>query len=286
MEAKMNEFEGNDDQHQEHRDIQQSPPPIEGGHQAIDGSAGGNHGDHKKRNWPQHIEAACAILLVIITGTYTYYAAGQLHKMKRAVIAAEGANDIARDALITGQRAYISFKSITNERGPFKAPQSYYWRVGASFINLGNTPAVRAVLSLNDNFLPDEPSDSMFERISRTKLSEDTIGSKSPMFSKLPKAIREEDLFESNLPRNLMQEVGRQTAHVTGKDLSIWGWVAYGDVFNKTPVHLTEFCHRITGISLSDDRIPGLGFQSCKEHNCTDERCGNYKSIIEALEGP
>jgi hypothetical protein len=113
----MNELKSNDQQGDSERNIQQPPPPVEGGHQAINDPTGGNHGDHKKTNWPQRIEAVCAVLLVIITGTYTYYAAGQLHKMKRSTEATERAAEAAKNAVELArrtahidQRAYLSIK--------------------------------------------------------------------------------------------------------------------------------------------------------------------------------
>ena len=58
-------------------------------------------------HWITYVEGACAVLLVFITGFYTYYAAGQLHKMKRATEAAEGANKIAYSALVESNRSWI-----------------------------------------------------------------------------------------------------------------------------------------------------------------------------------
>lgn len=52
----------------------------------------------EKPHFTSYIEAGCAILLVLITGTYTYYAAGQLHKMKRSTDATEKAANAAAKA--------------------------------------------------------------------------------------------------------------------------------------------------------------------------------------------
>jgi hypothetical protein len=61
-------------------------------------------------HWVAFVEAGCAIMLVIITGAYTYYGAGQLHKLKRAVEAAESANKIAATALTETNRSWIEMK--------------------------------------------------------------------------------------------------------------------------------------------------------------------------------
>ena len=106
----MNELEGNNHQDDPGRDIQQPPTTIERTHPAINDADSGNRSDEKKTNWPQRIEAVCAVLLVIITGFYTYFAAGQLHKMNRAVKAAEGANTIAAKNLAETNRSWIEIR--------------------------------------------------------------------------------------------------------------------------------------------------------------------------------
>jgi hypothetical protein len=65
-------------------------------------------------HWIAYLEGFCAVMLVLITGTYTYYAAGQLHKMKRstdaaerAALAAKAAADIAHDTLVLSNRPWI-----------------------------------------------------------------------------------------------------------------------------------------------------------------------------------
>lgn len=106
----MDEPKSDPEQEQSHGNVQQLPPTIEGAHAAVNHSASCHRCDKKQANWPQRIEALCAVMLVIITGFYTYFAAGQLHKMRRATQAAEGANKIAHDALVLSQRPWIKIK--------------------------------------------------------------------------------------------------------------------------------------------------------------------------------
>ena|SRR5882724_4365242 len=56
----------------------QIPPPVKGLKKTED-SGGAHYECHHKQGipWPQRIEAACAVLLVFITGTYTYFACKQ-----------------------------------------------------------------------------------------------------------------------------------------------------------------------------------------------------------------
>jgi hypothetical protein len=95
-------------------------------------------------HWIAYVEGCCDVLLVLITGTYTYYAAGQLHKMKRATEAATSAAQTAsdtlkftRDSFKDDQRAWLGvaeFHTID-----FSAARGLI--VDISFFNSGKTPA-------------------------------------------------------------------------------------------------------------------------------------------------
>jgi hypothetical protein len=95
----MNELEGGDHQDNPEGDKEQSPAPIERTNPTVNNAASSNQGGNEEANWPQRTEAVCAVLLVVITGFYTYYAAGQLHKMKRSTDAAEKAANVADQTL-------------------------------------------------------------------------------------------------------------------------------------------------------------------------------------------
>jgi len=56
---------------------------------------------------PKWIETCCAIMLVFITGFYTYFAAGQLHKMKRSTEATEKAANSAQSAADTAHSELV-----------------------------------------------------------------------------------------------------------------------------------------------------------------------------------
>lgn len=67
----MDESKSKPGQRGESRNIEQPPPSAKGRSQAVDGPTGGDHSKDKKCNGLQGVEATCAVLLVIITGTYT-----------------------------------------------------------------------------------------------------------------------------------------------------------------------------------------------------------------------
>lgn len=109
--------------------------------------------DNKETNWPQRIEAACAVLLVIITGTYTYYAAGQLHKMKRSTDAAQSAATTAAQTLINqqksfeiDQRPYLVGQAPVFSGPGFVSDQPLY--VNVTVKDVGRTPAVQQLTFL------------------------------------------------------------------------------------------------------------------------------------------
>jgi hypothetical protein len=151
--------------------IEQPIAPVERPHAAVDNPTGDNHSNQKeKKNWPQRVEAVCAVLLVIITGFYTYYAAGQLHKMRRATKAAEdsanaakSAANIAESALQfqqqefrTQQRPYIYPVPIRNMGAPdcivFTPIGNDLYSVGCAvgMRNSGLSPAVEIVHTMSE----------------------------------------------------------------------------------------------------------------------------------------
>jgi hypothetical protein len=100
----MDATESGNHQDDPSRDVHQSPSAVERPRPAINNPTGESGTAKQKTNWPQRIEAVCAVMLVIITGTYTYYAAGQLHKMKRSTDAAEKAANAAASAADTADK--------------------------------------------------------------------------------------------------------------------------------------------------------------------------------------
>jgi hypothetical protein len=68
------------------------------------------------------------------------------------------------------------------------------------------------------------------------------------------------------------------------KHLYFWGWMEYYDIFNGSPLRLTEFCYEATFVGnteqLTDPRTPGVFayfWATCEAHNCYDEACADYK---------
>src|SRR5208337_1351902 len=99
--------------------------------------------EKQKTNWPMRIEAACAVLLVFITGFYTYYARQQAGS---AINAADAAKRSA-DALAKAQRAFVYFSTAINPTGVVpdaKTMKITNWEFSIPFGNSGETPTKHA----------------------------------------------------------------------------------------------------------------------------------------------
>jgi hypothetical protein len=117
----------------------------------------------EKPHWVAYVEACCAVLLVLITGTYTYYAAGQLHQMKRSTDAATRAAKAAEDQ---GKLAYVEERAwvgvvtaaLKYKRPPRKGehmpPLTELLAVMVKITNTGRTPAVNLRIGAKGAIVP------------------------------------------------------------------------------------------------------------------------------------
>ena len=76
------------------------------------------------KHWIEYVEGLCAVALVAITGTYTYFAGQQASAGITAANAAKSAADTARDALHISESAYVSIGTprIDAAQGLFYLP--------------------------------------------------------------------------------------------------------------------------------------------------------------------
>jgi hypothetical protein len=234
----MHEPEGNDHQNNTEQDTQQAPPTIERPHPAVNNATSSDCCKQKKKNWPQYIEAVCAVLLVIITGTYTYYAAGQLHKMKRSTEAAEKAANTAASTLINSQqqseldqRAWVGISSQNVDELSAQA-----FKAEIEFFNSGKTPARRVQKSI-----------SLMTRPRPLLDSPDTEGVNSLRFSGnsvLPPQGHTTITTLSD-PQTMQQMTQIFNAHYAAIDagtqiLYVFGEIKYDDLSDRP--HTTKYC--------------------------------------------
>ena len=244
-------------------DVKQRVTPIERHHATVSNTTGCNNGNHKKKNWPQRIEAVCAVLLVIITGFYTYYAAGQLHKMRRATKAAEDSAQAAKNAADTAsktlqftqdsfrdeQRAWVGVPDLKIVSIP--SPTS----IDVSFHNSGKTPGLhlrRATVYMTRDAIVEGPSPHDIE-LAEKKIATSGETVIAPDETLILRATDSDDYVASKWQAI---EGGKL------KFLFIYGIVTYTDTANRP--HRTLFCHY-----LSKPQVP-MVLSACETFNNMD----------------
>jgi hypothetical protein len=241
-----------------------------------------NESSHPR--WWQRIDwsqVVLDLLLLIVGIKLAYIYSGQLDQMIES-------NRISREAVESVQRPFIDFKTINQVRSFYTVGKEkvHFWKLTLAFENSGNTTAARAVNIATRDILESEPDETRFQKTSRDFLSEQPIGPKALSFIKFH-PILEKDLFGHELPDDPTSLIGYQVGNGKLKQF-IWGWVAYNDGFKGTKTHLTEYCVQLTEVEatgMEAGRINGgIGFQQCKNHNCTDDYCPDYQAIIDALD--
>lgn len=155
-----------------------APPPIKGDEYSVGsadkgGSKGEVDGSREDRHWTKYAEAISAIVLVFITGCYTYFA----RKQTQAIL---DSNEINRSALKDVQRAFISFDGVIADREPYAEPDgSYIWTLYAKVENSGSTPAIDLISSFKAEPTVVEPNDIQFRLPVEDVSTVSTVGAKA-----------------------------------------------------------------------------------------------------------
>lgn len=189
-------------------------------------------------------------------------------------------NRINREALESVQRAFVTYQGIKQQRFQDVIKKIHYWAFDPTFENSGVTPAVNAINYVNADALPTEPNEEQFRGEPKQWIVE-TIGPKAVQHAgalNVPESlVMGNDYPETSVPPDVSARTRRD-----GKGFFVWGWVVYGDVIPNTKLHLTEFCRQIEvlGAMPVENRV-GFVAHNCKQHNCTDEYCEDYKEIIK-----
>jgi hypothetical protein len=243
--------------------------PIEG--QVLAGSAiyeQTKAQDRKKQRYKKlrhaavWIEAACGILLVLITGIYTYFAAGQLRIMGRATKAAEDSANAARSAADTAsntlkftqdsfrdeQRAWIGVPDLKIVSIPNPTTIDVFLH------NSGRTPALhvrRATVYATRDQIIKGPSPRDIAVAEKKILKSGEI------------AIAPDETPTLRASDNDGYVAGKWTAIDAGqKFLYVYGIIGYTDVANRP--HKTSFCYY-----LSHPRVP-MSLSACEAFNSMD----------------
>ena len=253
------------------RYIQETPPTVAGPDRTTNDLSSKPGRPQKQEKWPQRVEAACAIALVIITGFYACYAKFQRDAMLES-------NRLNRDALESVQRAFVTFHEmpVTKILVRTKDGDIPYWEFHTTWENSGTTPAIGVVQHFNIGELAEEPTNQQF-RGGPAEFTITTIGPKGRQdSSRITKP-------ESFVFGNLMQvpPSRRYTSTITRRRF-FWGWIAYRDVFPRTKPHVSEFCHELSGSYIAPQKtadVVSFTYSGCRHHNCVDNYCEDYESI-------
>jgi hypothetical protein len=302
----MDEPESQNNQENANRDVKQAPAAIERPHTAINDAASCYHCHKKQNNWPQGIEAVCAVFLVLITGFYTYYArkqAGAAHdtlgeiqkqfpEIQKSAKAARDAADTSRQSLVDVQRAFIIF--------PAKASMIFFPRDQVHSItmpieNSGATPAhmvidriscVTPIGQLPKHFsFPDQHGKWCATPWAATGAS--VIPAKGELESQhvfLEDKIVQEFARDMVSVPSTVNRFGNPSRPV--REIFVYGWVVYRDIFRDTPEHVSEFCRELTSFIYTPNGLT-YDWGYCPTHNCTDDDCPDYKERLRiAHESP
>lgn len=188
-------------------------------------------------------------------------------------ISNRNANDIAEKSYQFGQRAYVTYHGVktvthvvTNPRGKESVAIdiTYQWE------NAGNTPAIGVQAFIAAHPQDDEPSEEEFVGVAlanpiASAHRPDRMASIGPKITVDSVTLHAPEDFATDHP-----EVPRL----------FWGWILYRDIFPGTKVHLTEFCLKANDISRDDDLQYQFHGATCDHHNCIDDFCLDYSSII------
>ncbi|SRR6266478_2684424 len=171
----MDAIESTDHQDDANRDIQQPPAAIEGQNPEVNSATGGNNGAKNEKYCTQRIEAVCAVLLVLITGTYTCYARKQWRASMDQVKASQDANKLQARIAAYDRGAAMNPCWLAIQQEKPKAVQ-----YGLSVWNIGNGRAYNVRISQEGEFKESEPPDVRDLKEKSVFLDEFSFGTPHP----------------------------------------------------------------------------------------------------------
>ena len=205
-------------------------------------------------------------ILAIVAGLQFLALIGQIVFMRLAFKEGRRAADVARDAMIAGERAFIFAVSVTGQWTRTNKTGPYFWYLCPIWQNSGSTPTrnmtMRTTCVLKTEPLPkgfnfDDPTAVTGTALIPPKIT--VFGGRAP-----DPPLSPQDILEV----------------IAGKKiLYLWGWARYHDVFPDTPQHITRFCWTIypqgDPTTFTEERPDSLKWLSIlhSEGNCADEEC-------------
>lgn len=204
-------------------------------------------------------------LLVVFAGLQFCALVGQIVFLWFALRESRRAGDIARDAMIASNRAFVHHNGCRWLSHRHVTDGHIFWRIRPQWTNSGNTPTrqltVHIRYQLSDVPLPDDFDFTIDE---------------GP--NTLPAAIGPKGTIESSpfdIDGSDLVSVGQGRKH-----LYMWGIARYRDVFVDTEWHITKFCVKASNITGDPEKYwddhdnpVGIMFQNYGAYNCADDEC-------------
>jgi hypothetical protein len=174
-------------------------------------------------------------------------------------------SDRANETSIISQRAFLTNNGpaiIKIADGPKLKGLNFVFAVS----NSGTTPAKNAISEQDVAFWRTGPQKGFnFEDLPQVEKVTFVLG---------PKAS-----FQLN---PMFVSIEQLESVAQGKYIIFWGWFTYRDIFNNTPLRLSEFCLEINNVTWAKtDHTDASGdvflvYPPCPTHNCYDEDCEDY----------
>ena len=182
--------------------------------------------------------------------------------------------DIARDAMIAGERAFVFPVGLAQFWEHVQETNLYNWRFRTNWQNSGETPTknltIHASGMLRDTPLPVDFNFNYSTQDTGTGLIPPKMTLAGGVVPRIPTpALSPQDILD---------------IQAGTKFFYIWGWARYLDVFPNTPQRVTRFCWILTLVG--DPRVfrpestniqerLTFGYLYCPQGNCADEECGD-----------
>jgi len=175
--------------------------------------------------------------------------------------------DTNRDALIAVQRAFVFPDASGQVEGwvDFSSP-GHPTVFMLPFENSGATPTKTLYMHMNSESVRGEfPNNFFRDVLVNGKMIKDTQSMLGPHAkgAKLNVIISQQQMNDTFKGRTKFRA---------------WGWAKYRDVFEGTPLHLTEFCFDVRFYGKPESESPDrVIFDHCPTRNCVDDQCEDYK---------
>jgi hypothetical protein len=188
-------------------------------------------------------------------------------------------NRISKESLQSVQRAYIQILPITNfnKNGSGHPTMDFSVR----WDNVGATPAINAISAHFAKIRNENLTEAEFLSVKESFAYNRPIvvigkGSTSSQVT----SFEQKDV----LGMYDIKQLSASSVRPMKQDLVFWAWTRYQDVFEGTPIRVTEFCGVLQDISVDvEGHSPAtVNYRPCASHNCEDQYCADYIDVVNA----